>query len=196
MEHTPRPGRPRDLAVDHAILDAAAARMSRYGYERMTIDDVARDAGVTRPTVYRRWASKDALAVAAIETMITVTEHEPTGDTRQDLFDQAEQMFTRWSGNRFLGLVGTAIAERDGHRSLYDLLQERLIQPRRTALRAILERGIADGTVRPDTDIDAIVSMFVGSFYAVGIAEQWSQLTDWPERLTELIMRLISAHNG
>ena len=66
MTQQTQPGRPRNVSTDDAILEAAALRLSRDGYERTSIDLVARDAGVTRPTVYRRWPSKDELVIAAV----------------------------------------------------------------------------------------------------------------------------------
>lgn len=192
MKVTPRPGRPRDTSIDDAILACAAERLSRHGYEGMTIDDVARDAGVTRPTVYRRWPSKDALGIAAVASLIQSTDHEPTGDVRQDLLDQATQLLSRWSGNQYLGLLGAAIVERENHREIYDYLIERLIQPRREALRAILQRGIDLGSVRPDIDVEVVVGMFVGSFYAIAMAEDWNKTDNWAERLTDSIMQLIN----
>src|SRR3954465_11001599 len=56
-------GRPRDAAIDEAIILATRDRRVRDGYSRMTIGDIATDAGVTRPTLYRRWATKFDLVV-------------------------------------------------------------------------------------------------------------------------------------
>lgn len=197
MSDTPRPGRPRGRSTDSAILAATADRLSRHGYERMTLDDVARDAGVTRPTVYRRWSTKEDLAIAAVANLITSSSHQPTGDARQDLHDQARQLFSNWSNNQYLGLLGAAIVERENHRELYDALLERLIRPRRKALLAILNAGVERGVVRSDVDAEVVVTMFVGSFYAVSMAESWSELEieGWANRLVESTMRLISPVN-
>lgn len=192
MSDTPRPGRPRDHRTDSKILSAAVERMSRHGYERMTIDDVARDAGVTRPTVYRRWASKDELGIAAVASLIESTTQVLTGDVRADLREQAEQLITRWANNQYLGLLGAAIVERENHRQFYDHLLQRLVLPRREVIRTILQRGIETGDLREDIDIEVVVTMFVGSFYAISMAEQWDEVEDWPQRLTESILKLIS----
>jgi AcrR family transcriptional regulator len=66
---TPTPrrrGRPRDPALDDAILDAALQLFIEEGPEGATIERIAARAGVMRPTVYRRWEDKDALLVDAI----------------------------------------------------------------------------------------------------------------------------------
>ena len=56
------------------------------GYDRTTVDDVAARAGVGKATVYRRWPSKEDLAVAAMETLYSAEMPEPdTGSVESDL---------------------------------------------------------------------------------------------------------------
>jgi AcrR family transcriptional regulator len=50
-----------------AILDAAAIEFERHGFRRVTLDDVARRAGVSRMTIYRRFAGRDELVTAVID---------------------------------------------------------------------------------------------------------------------------------
>ena len=70
QRHTPPEGKPRakvgrrrDDARDEVILDAALAVLAEQGYEGMTIDMVAAQAGMARATVYRRWATKADLVL-------------------------------------------------------------------------------------------------------------------------------------
>src|ERR1700739_3825205 len=60
-------GRPRDSALDEAIILATRERLIKDGYSRMTIGDIAADANVTRPTLYRRWKDKLELVVDALD---------------------------------------------------------------------------------------------------------------------------------
>lgn len=50
-----------------AILDAAVIEFERHGFRRVALDDVARRAGVSRTTIYRRFANRDDLVAAVIE---------------------------------------------------------------------------------------------------------------------------------
>lgn len=59
-----------DPGVDRsgaAILDAALVEFERHGIHRVALDDVARRAGVSRTTIYRRFANRDELVAAVIE---------------------------------------------------------------------------------------------------------------------------------
>jgi AcrR family transcriptional regulator len=54
-------------AIASRVLDAAYAVIERQGAQRMTMEEVAREAGISRITVYRRFATKDAL----VEQVVT-----------------------------------------------------------------------------------------------------------------------------
>ena len=54
-------------ASTELILDAAVVEFERHGFRRVALDDVARRAGVSRTTIYRRFANKDELVGAVIE---------------------------------------------------------------------------------------------------------------------------------
>ena len=60
------PDKPADPTTE-AILDAALVEFERHGFHRVALDDVARRAGVSRTTIYRRFANRDELVGAVIE---------------------------------------------------------------------------------------------------------------------------------
>jgi AcrR family transcriptional regulator len=62
----PAPERGSNAATE-AILDAALVEFERHGFRRVALDDVARRAGVSRTTIYRRFANRDDLFAAVIE---------------------------------------------------------------------------------------------------------------------------------
>ncbi|NUU22630.1 MAG: TetR/AcrR family transcriptional regulator, partial [Streptomycetaceae bacterium] len=59
-------GRPRDPQIDDAILTAVRDLLAEDGYAKLSFETVARRAGVTRPTIYRRWSSKAQLVHEAV----------------------------------------------------------------------------------------------------------------------------------
>jgi AcrR family transcriptional regulator len=63
------------------ILDAAASCVLAYGVERVTLAEIARRAGVSRPTIYRRWPDTRALLAALLTARITAVLRDlPTRD--------------------------------------------------------------------------------------------------------------------
>lgn len=82
-------GRKRDAARDGVILDAALTVLAEQGYEGMTIDMVAAQAGMARATVYRRWATKADLVLEAVSRMshsdVDLARLPDTGSLRGDM---------------------------------------------------------------------------------------------------------------
>ncbi|MDH4279872.1 MAG: TetR/AcrR family transcriptional regulator [Acidimicrobiia bacterium] len=66
---TKRRGRPRDPSRDRMILKAARDVMARRGFTGATMEEIATTAGVGKDTLYRRWPSKDRLAIDLVEAM-------------------------------------------------------------------------------------------------------------------------------
>lgn len=56
-----------DRGSVQAILDAALVEFERHGFQRVALDEIARRAGVSRTTIYRRFANRDELVAAVIE---------------------------------------------------------------------------------------------------------------------------------
>lgn len=69
------------------MLDAAASCVRDFGIERVTLAEVARRAGVSRPTVYRRWAGTDEVLTSLLTRQITgaVDTYPLRGPSRADL---------------------------------------------------------------------------------------------------------------
>jgi len=68
MTLAPKRGRPRDAAKDEAILKAAGDLFMERGYEAVSVDAVALAAGVSKATIYARYADKEALFRAVIQS--------------------------------------------------------------------------------------------------------------------------------
>lgn len=54
-------------AATRTILDAALVEFDRHGFRKVTFEDVARRAGVSRTTIYRRFANRDELVTAVMD---------------------------------------------------------------------------------------------------------------------------------
>jgi AcrR family transcriptional regulator len=63
------PSRPDVAARREAILDAALACFARYGLRRTSMEDIAREAGVSRAAVYHHFGGKEALFVGLVERL-------------------------------------------------------------------------------------------------------------------------------
>jgi AcrR family transcriptional regulator len=166
-------GRPRNPDVDEAILDAALRLLGEQGYARLSIDGIAAAAGISRPTLYRRWSSKADLTTAALESRIA-GEVLPPGDaaTGPALVFLLEQLCERLLQPNSMALVGTLLAEEKQTPELIELFRERVWRRRAETFRRVLERGRAHGEVSADADLEAVIHALIGSIYARYISGQ------------------------
>jgi AcrR family transcriptional regulator len=164
-QHRPR-GRPRDLETERRILEVALQLLREEGYNRMSVDSVALEAGVSKPTIYRRWASKADLATAAVRTLQLAEPGVNTGKSKWDLIHTLENFSRSLLRPNGMSLIGTVIAEEAHTPDLIRLFRERIVAPRRQMLRVILERAKERGELRQDAVLDCAVNMLVGAFYA------------------------------
>lgn len=71
--------------IGDRILDAAASCVTAYGVERVTLAEIARRAGVSRPTVYRRWTdTREILAALLTSRVIGVWQDVPSRGRGRD----------------------------------------------------------------------------------------------------------------
>ena len=56
--------------VREAILDAADRLLARYGYRKMTVEDIAREAGIGKGTVYLHFPSKEEVVLSRVDRMV------------------------------------------------------------------------------------------------------------------------------
>ena len=177
------PGRPRDPAVDTAILEVAARMLAEQGYARMSIALVADAAGVSRPAIYRRFKTKADLAMAALAARIDEQASPPPDlDVETGLTQVLRHLASRLRDKHSMALIGTLLVEEEQTPELIRLFRERLWATRADLLREIIDRGRERGELRKIVDSDVVVSMLIGALYAAYIS-QAKIPHDWPERV-------------
>jgi AcrR family transcriptional regulator len=66
------------------ILDATDALMQRFGFRKMTMDDVAREAGVSRRTIYTYFPSKEELGLSSIARVVALAQRRMADASNAD----------------------------------------------------------------------------------------------------------------
>lgn len=165
----PNPNR-RDARVHRAILDATVTLLERDGYKRLTIEAIARHAGVGKQTIYRWWPNKASLVMEAYIAAGEERVPEPdTGSVIGDLEAILVPVFTqnaaydRGTARANKGMMAEAQLDPSFH-ATYLVLHRSWWGP----LRNVLERAKTRGELRADTDSDALIDMMLGaSWYRV-----------------------------
>ncbi|KUH83060.1 MULTISPECIES: TetR/AcrR family transcriptional regulator [unclassified Mycobacterium] len=165
----PSRGRPRSQELDTAIMRAALELFIEHGIAGMSIEQVAKRAGVGKPTIYRRWSGKEPLVADAIEALVSADVQWPT---REEIAATSPHVFVRRNiagaartatDPRFRALAAQIYGSAVTHPQLMQTYWDRYILPRRTLTIAMLERAQRDGAVPEDADLDVLVDMLAGA---------------------------------
>lgn len=162
-------GRPRDSAADQAILQAGLELFIEHGVEGTSMEQIAKRAGVGKPTIYRRWSTKEELISAAMETLAAdssswaspaVIASESPYDLVEAVIDGAAEAAAT---PQYRALVARVFGSAVSHPELMATYWRRYILPRRQLATALFERARQLGTVAENTDIDVALDMIVGA---------------------------------
>jgi AcrR family transcriptional regulator len=156
-------GRTRNPELDDAIATATTALLEERGYAGLTIEAIARRAGVARATVYRRWPNLDALLAHVLQGLVHDITIPDNGHVREDLIAILEDQLAvvkRDARNLYPSLGVTARTDPNARQTAVDLMQHR-----RTAVCTVLQRGVDRGEIRADLDLELAFFLVWGPVY-------------------------------
>ena len=156
------PGRPRvEGDREREILDATLAVLAEVGYDRLTLDAVAARAKASKATLYRRWNGKVSLVIDALLAEKGAPSAPDTGSLRGDLIESYCGVggLSSPSAAATLGSVITALG-RDANFAA--ALRRDVIGPKMAVTRALFDRALARGELRPGLDVDLIAPALAG----------------------------------
>jgi AcrR family transcriptional regulator len=152
--------------TEQAILAATRELLAEGGVHRLTVEGVAARSGVAKTTIYRRWRSKDELALAVLLDMVEqIVEVPDLGDTRAELIaflnGAVEILGTTLMGRVMQGLVSDLATDP----ALGRAFRERVVAYRVSEMRRLVERGVERGDLRPGIDVDLLHEALFGPVY-------------------------------
>lgn len=161
------PGRPRSSAVDVAILTAALALFLEGGIEEIAFDQIAKRTGVSRAAIYRRWKSRDALLLAALEHLRSQSDQvfpdwgeRPLDEIIDWLVEHAPATMLDPTYRRLLARGAGLWADRPALRAAY---WDAVLKPRRAVFSRIIERARTLGRLPPGADPELIQDLLTGA---------------------------------
>lgn len=138
---------------EDAILDATLELLAEQGYERMSIDQIARRAGASKATIYRRWSGKAELVTDLVYRRMH-TEPQPIpdgGSLRADLIAlcQAYRGAIERKLPVVVGLLPTLVSDPELARTFRAHVPEPSLEQAGQVLDRALERGELEREVSP-----------------------------------------------
>ena len=160
-------GRPRShAAVSHAaIMDAVYGLLNEKPARHLTMDAVAKRAGVGKPTLYKWWPSKAALIMAMFHDRLDRQFDAPVETTAEEALRNRMKHLIAQCNGLFGKVIANLIAEGQGDPSILEELYDSHIRPRRASISADIERGIASGEFAAGTNPELVMDAIFAPVY-------------------------------
>ncbi|MFF1375616.1 TetR/AcrR family transcriptional regulator [Streptomyces sp. NPDC058308] len=156
-------GRPRSEAVEQAIIEGVLQLLEDgVPLTELSIERIARTAGVGKATIYRRWDGREALFVDVLRVFEEPDPELPGTSMRDDLVCILESLRRRGLTMRSSALLHNVFAQMKALPKLAEAYQETVVAPRRRRILDVLRQGVADGELRADVDVETANDLFVG----------------------------------
>jgi AcrR family transcriptional regulator len=163
----PRPRRPggRSARVRAAAIAATLAELAESGYSALSLESVARRAGVHKTTLYRRWGTREDLVLEAM--LARAGEHisvPNTGSLRKDLFELAQTAATNAATPEVAAMARAVVAQMP-HDGRLATANHRFWDERLALDGVIVEQAIERGEVAPDTQPRQVIESVLGPIH-------------------------------
>ncbi|MBO4255449.1 TetR/AcrR family transcriptional regulator [Streptomyces griseorubiginosus] len=156
-------GRPRSEAVERAVIEGVMKLLEDgVPLAELSIERIARTAGVGKATIYRRWSGKEELFVDVVRSAEPPGPQLPGTSMRDDLVALLEQLRQRGLMTRSSAILHNVHAQMKSSPKIWAAYHATVVRPRRELQISILRRGQADGELRTDLDVELLNDMFVG----------------------------------
>ncbi len=162
-DSSPRPaGRPRSESSRSAILDATRRLMTHMSVRDMSIESIAKKAGVGKTTIYRWWPNKVAVVIDAFAEqldmhMLTAGNESPA----ENLVRQIDRMVRQLRGKNGK-IIAEILSESQSDPRVLEQFHHFYMNSRRTALRQTIADGQKNGDFNAEIDSDMAVDIVLG----------------------------------
>ncbi|WP_292901140.1 TetR/AcrR family transcriptional regulator [Microbacterium sp.] len=155
-------GRPRDPLIREKVLLAAQRVYLASGLQGFTFEAIAREAGVGKPALYRRWTSTDELMEDVLRSHALVPAEASSGGIREQLVEIAIATL-RLSHSEAGAFALRVSSERGSGGVMFDRYFERFRSVIHSHNRSLVRAAIERGELTPDRDPDTIVLAITGA---------------------------------
>ena len=182
-------GRPRNRAIDEAVLRATVELIGESSYADLSLDAIAVRAGTSKPAIYRRWRGKAHLVHEAVFPIGATTQIPDTGSLEDDVREMIRRTLALLSAPAaraaLPGLVGEMASDPTLHTALLERFGDILIQGLDDHLRSAAARG----EVRDDVTGSELAEAIAGITLMALISRAAHVDDAWIDRTARLITK-------
>lgn len=160
-----RPGRPPSEQARKQVLETAYRILMSEGLGRLSIDRVAAESGVSKPTIYRSWTNAQELAMAAFMAQPQAETAAGNGSSaRTRLVAHLRSVIEAFATQRGRQVTLT-MASADPDSELAKAFRNQVILKSREAGRQLIGQAVAASELRPGIDVDTVLDMLFGPLF-------------------------------
>jgi AcrR family transcriptional regulator len=179
-------GRPRSEALERAIVEGVMKLLEDgVPLAELSVERIARTAGVGKATIYRRWRGKEELFVDVVRAAEPPDPELPGTSVRDDLVAILEQLRRRGLVSRSSAILHNVYAQMKSSPRIWSAYHATVVEPRRRLQAEVLRRGQRNGELRDDIDVDVLSDIIVGPMLVRAVMHPDAEL---PEGLSEQIV--------
>ena len=159
------PGRARSDASRVAILGAALKLLKSTPLQQISIESIAREAGVGKATIYRWWSSKAAVVIEAFVQYHVSHTSIPKGMGPREALARHMQLLVDEYAATSGHIVAQILAEGQGDPSVLREFRERFWYGRRAVVRELVEEARRNGEFRSDMETELQMDILYAPIY-------------------------------
>jgi AcrR family transcriptional regulator len=157
--------RSRSELAHRRVLDAAVELFAERGIDATSMDAIAASSGVSKATIYKHWADKDALCMEVLAFIHGLDVTAPvfdSGDLRADLI--AQLRYDPGAERRVMKdrIWPHLVAYSARNQKFGAAWRTKVMEPAREAFTAMIRRGIKRGELKADTDVEVGIALLLG----------------------------------
>lgn len=172
------------------MLVAAIEEYSERGWAGLTMDGVAKRAGVGKSTIYLRWSNKEDLLAAAIQGMSTGMIPLDTGSLRGDFTQLAETLVERYWSTIGWGMHRIMI-DVAGSGEGVDQFTHLVNEEHRRAALSMVERAVDRGELRSDVPAQLVINALYGTLVIYRMMAPWDAIQGVAPEPDELVRQVV-----
>lgn len=158
-------GRPRSEASRRSILEATRRLLTHTSVQKLSIEAIARKAGVGKTTIYRWWPSKSAVVMEAIFSQPAFHNIMPTPrNAVEGVRSQIEKLARQLNGKNGR-MVAEIIGESQPDAEALKLFVSVFLQDRYNTLNSYIEGGKQTGEFDENIDTDSAIDVILGPIF-------------------------------
>lgn len=181
---------PRVERTRRVVLDATLDELARVGYGSLSIEGVAKRAGVGKATIYRHWDGKLDLVADAVTTLKQAVQPPESDDPRERIAGLVRALAEHLADSRFSACM-PAIWEASERDPLVREFHHRTSAERRAIMVGLLENARDAGHLTPEVDLELITDQLAGPLFLHRLTASAPFPT---ERVDDLVAMVLDHH--